>query len=221
MSILYKYFSEPDLKEIKLAVKDSELKTSAEIVPYFSEASHNYEEVKWLVGFLFGTISGMLVLLLDLLETESWNIGLREGIAFILLGFIFGFLLSTFFPSLRVFFASRDSKLRMVQNKAKIAFLEEEVFKTQERIGVLIYFSLAERITIVLPDSGISKIVPQSEWETVVSLITSSMKGKQKKEGIIKAIWYCGDLLEKYGIRVKKVNRNEISDDLRFGGTKL
>lgn len=221
MSVLSKYFSDPDLKEIKLAVKDAELKTSAEIVPFFAEASHHYEDSKWMISGISGMLFGGLLLALDSMEIDSWHLGVIEGIAAVWIGSLIGYLAGSFSPSLRVFFVSKSEKLKFVQTRAKVAFLEEEIFRTEERIGVLIYFSLTERMTVVLPDSGISKLVPQSEWETVVGLITSGMKGKQKKDGIIKAIWYCGDLLEKYGVRVKKVNRNEISDDLRSGGTKL
>jgi len=221
MGSLTKYFSDADLKEIKLSVKDAEAKTSAEIVPFFAEASHHYREANFILSFLSGAVFGLFAIFYDLFFDSGWVIGLQEGVMAVWFGALFGFALGLFFPKFRLYVVDSKTKSRFVHSAAREAFLREEVFRTEARIGILLYISLEERMTVVLPDTGIVKAVPASEWTEVVNIIVKGMKFRDKKNGIIEAIWYCGDLLEKYEIRVKKVNPNEISDELRSGGTKL
>ena len=47
-----KFFTENDLAEIKNAVKEAELKTSGEIVPFVAEYSDVYAETVWQFGFM-------------------------------------------------------------------------------------------------------------------------------------------------------------------------
>jgi len=221
MSVLKEYFSDADLGEIKLAVKDAEAKTNAEIVPFFAETSHDYKEACFILSFCFGGLFGLSLVLYDRIYASSWSYGIMEGVLAVWMGALVGYALGLGIPMLRLLFTPAQNKLLHVQASAREAFLSEEVFRTEERIGILLYLSLRERIAVVLPDSGIAKIVPQSEWNEVIRLLVQGMRSKNRKQGIIDSIWYCGDLLEKYGIRVRKKNPNEISDELRQGSKRL
>ena len=55
-----------------------------------------------------------------------------------------------------------------VMQRAETAFLEREVFKTGKRIGILLFISALERKVVILADSGISKLVPNEEWQLIV-----------------------------------------------------
>ncbi|MDZ4725941.1 MAG: hypothetical protein SH817_07280 [Leptospira sp.] len=221
MGILSKYFSQTDLSEIKQAVKDAESKTSGEIVPFFAEASHHYKEFSWYGSFIGGGISGFILIGMESLGFHSWSDSKTLTVTYVWLGAMIGLLIPYFSPMIRRFIIPLSTKSFFVNLRAKEAFLDEEIFLTQDRTGILIYISLYERIVRVLPDLGISKIVPQSDWDTAVNLIVQGMKSGKKKEGIIASILFCGTLLEKYGIHIKKDDKNEISDEIRDGGTQL
>jgi putative membrane protein len=221
MGILSQYFSPTDLTEIKEAVQEAEKKTSGEIVPFFAEASHHYKEWVWLGSFLGGGLGGLVLLGMDIGEYRSWDYTSLDAITFVWSGAFLGLLLSYFIAKLRLFIVPYRSKYFFVNLKAKEAFLDEEVFKTGNRTGILIYISLYEKIVRVLPDAGIAKIVPQSDWDEAVQLIVKGMKTGKRKEGIVASILFCGNLLVKYGIKVQKDDKNEISDEIRDGGSQL
>ncbi|TGN21002.1 TPM domain-containing protein [Leptospira idonii] len=221
MGILSRYFSDPDLSEIKLAVKEAEQKTSGEIVPYFAESSHHYNEWNWFFAFIGGGFGGVSLLACDYFHLTGWDFGSLDAVVFIWIGAIVGFILSYFFASLRLFIVPPAFKRLFVNLKAKEAFIEEEVFRTKNRTGILLYISFRERVVRVLPDSGIAKVVPRSEWEEAVRLIVQGMKTHKRKEGIVSSILFCGNLLVKYGLSIEKDDKNEISDEIRDGGTQL
>jgi putative membrane protein len=221
MGILQHYFSSTDLTDIKEAVQEAEKKTSGEIVPFFAEASHHYREWTWLGAFIGGGLGGLTLLALDIGEYRSWDFSSLDSIAFIWLGAIAGFFITYFISKIRLMIVPYGSKAFFVNLEAKEAFLEEEVFRTGSRTGILIYISLFERIVRVLPDTGIANIVPQSDWDEAVQLIVKGMKSGKRKDGIVESILFCGNLLVKYGIKVQKDDKNEISDEIRDGGTQL
>ncbi|TGL39870.1 TPM domain-containing protein [Leptospira perdikensis] len=220
MSILARYFSKSDLDEIKSAVGVAESKTSAEIVPFFAESSHHYKEWAWLGAFLMGGLSGALFYTVENFYGSLWE---GEGKSFIAivsvwLGAVLGLIITTVFPKIRISLVSRGAKQYFVDLRAKEAFLDEEVFRTKNRTGILIYISLYEHFVRVLPDKEIAKVVPKSEWNEAVRLIVEGMKSKKKKEGIVSSILFCGDLLKKYNIQREKDDKNEISNEIRDGG---
>ncbi|MBM9591153.1 hypothetical protein JWG41_11890 [Leptospira sp. 201903075] len=218
MSILTRYFSKSDLDEIKAAVGVAESKTSAEIVPFFAESSHHYKEWAWLGAFLFGGVSGAVFYTAESFYGPLWEGKSFFAIVSVWLGAIFGFVITTVFPKIRISLVSRGAKQYFVDLRAKEAFLDEEVFRTKNRTGILIYISLYEHFVRVLPDKEIAKVVPKSEWNEAVRLIVEGMKSKKKKEGIVSSILFCGDLLKKYNIQREKDDKNEISNEIRDGG---
>jgi putative membrane protein len=52
-------------------------------------------------------------------------------------------------------------------------FLAREVFRTDDRTGVLILISLFERTTQILPDTGLQTRVTGDDWDAVVARMTS------------------------------------------------
>ncbi|MGE8722707.1 TPM domain-containing protein [Leptospira terpstrae] len=218
MSILTRYFSKSDLDEIKKAVGEAESKTSAEIVPYFAESSHHYKEWVWLGAFLMGGVSGVTFYTAQNLYGLVWGGESLFAVLSVWAGALLGLAISALFPKIRINLVSRSAKQYFVDLRAKEAFLDEEVFRTKNRTGILIYISLYEHFVRVLPDKEISKVVPKSEWSEAVRLIIEGMKSNQKKEGIVSSILFCGDLLKKYNIQIEKDDKNEISNEIRDGG---
>ncbi|WP_244310015.1 TPM domain-containing protein [Leptospira mtsangambouensis] len=218
MGILKRYFNQSDLEEIKRAVGDAESKTSAEIVPYFAESSHHYKEWAWLGAFLMGGITGISFYTAQKFYGLVWNGESLYAVLSVWIGAIFGLSITALFPKLRINLVSRAAKQYFVDLRAKEAFLDEEVFRTKDRTGILIYISLYEHFVRILPDKEIARVVPKSEWNEAVKLIIEGMKSNQKKEGIVSSILFCGELLKKYNIQREKDDKNEISNEIRDGG---
>lgn len=218
MSILTRYFSKSDLDEIKSAVGVAESKTSAEIVPYFAESSHHYKEWAWFGAFLMGGIFGATFYLVQRSYGIVWGGESFFGILSVWIGAFIGFGITTLFPKIRINLVSRSAKQYFVELRAKEAFLDEEVFRTKSRTGILIYISLYEHFVRVFPDKEIARVVPKSEWNEAVRLIIEGMKSGKKKEGIVSSILFCGELLNKYNIQREKDDKNEISNEIRDGG---
>ncbi|XDD45753.1 TPM domain-containing protein [Leptospira sp. WS39.C2] len=218
MSVLSRYFSKSDLDEIKSAVDEAESKTSAEIVPFFAESSHHYKEWAWFGAFLFGGLTGISFYTAQNTYGLVWGNESMFAVLSVWIGAILGLGIFAFFPKLRILLVPKNTKQYFVELRTKEAFLEEEVFRTKNRTGILIYISLFEHYVRVYPDKEIAKVVPKSEWNEAVRLIIEGMKSGKKKEGIVASILFCGDLLKKFNIKIEKDDKNEISNEIRDGG---
>src|SRR5690606_31127589 len=102
------------------------------------------------------------------------------------------------------------------RQSAENAFLEEEVFNTRHRTGIMIFVSFFENEVIVMADRGISKDVEQKEWDNIVDELVSHMRKGKVTEGIASAIRRCGEILLEKGFHKSPDDINELRDDLRI-----
>ncbi|MEX2115365.1 MAG: hypothetical protein WEB37_00640 [Bacteroidota bacterium] len=213
-------FSPSDLERISQAVRDAELKTSGEIVPYVVDQSDQYEEATWRGGALLGAASLVCIAVLHL-TSDTWHgLGPAE-IGIITLGAIgLGVMLTHWLSPLKRLLAGNDLLEHRVAQRAAQAFIAEEVFQTKDRTGILLFLSLLEHKVLAVGDSGINARVDQSEWEDVVASITRGISKGKAADGFIEAIGKCGLLLQKRGVARRRRDRNELSNQLRMGGRK-
>ena len=209
-------FSNSDLERIAEAVKIAEGKTSGEIVPFVVERSDAYESALWRGGFALSASVWLGIVLWYELGSTWFPLRLLEILMALFLAQAIGMLLVLFVPAWRRFFAGEDARARAVKQAAQAAFLSEEVFKTRERTGILIFVSLLERRVEVLGDAGINAKVAQTEWEDVVQTIVASMRAQQPAEGLIAAIQKCGGLLQRQGVLRRVDDADELSNTLRM-----
>jgi putative membrane protein len=101
--------------------------------------------------------------------------------------------------------------------RAADAFISEEVFKTRDRTGILIFLSLEEHKVLVVGDRGIDAKVDRSEWEDVVARIVRGINIGHPADGLVDAIAQCGVLLEKHGFQRRQDDTNELPNRLRVG----
>lgn len=209
-------FTEKEKQRIKEAVVTAESKTAGEIIPFFTEESDDYEEVPLRAALLF-MIAGLFIAgLLSYTWTLPFPITPLEIIIFIVAMGALGFVLAKFVPPLKRFMIPEEVLQERVEQKALVAFLEEEVFQTENRTGILIFVSHFEHTVEVIGDSGINKKVAPEEWKAVVDVIIKGIKSGDPAGGIINGIHLCGELLEKSGVTKPPQNPNELSDDIRF-----
>lgn len=211
----HRFFSDSDLESISHAVREAERKTSGEIVPYFVERSDAYQEAVWRGGAVFAA-AALLILVLVHLFSETWHgIGPVE-MAIIALGALaLGLIITPRMAPLKRLLAGDDLMELRVAQRAAQAFIAEEVFKTRDRTGILLFLSLFEHKVLVVGDSGISQRVDQAAWEGVVAAVTRGIRDGKPADGLVEAIRLCGLLLEQRGVRRRRSDRNELPDRLR------
>lgn len=208
-------FTDQEKHNVKEAVQALEKESCGEIVPFFVHKSDDYNEVSWHISSLLG-IGGLAVISL---LSYLWRLpatSFLEAFFIIFSLMIFGYFLPMIFPILKRIFKSEKRAMEMVDLRAKEAFLNEQVYNTKERVGILIYISQLERIVMVIGDEGINKKVQKEDWEQVITLITGGLKRKKIGEGIVDGISFCKELLLKNGFVRKDSDTNELSDELRI-----
>ncbi len=207
-------FGEADREAIRGAVEEAERRTAGEIVPYVVPASDTYAGaswsgaalgamalpvVAWAVHFLGGFWGGQLVLWMVLPPAA---------------GAALGYLLASI-PALRRRLAGAETMDLRVRRRAAVAFLEEELFATRERTGILLFLSLFEHRVVVLGDSGINERVEQGEWDGVVRIVVDGIHAGRPGEAVAAAVRECGALLERHGVARRADDADELANVLR------
>ena len=206
------YFSHEDLVRITDAVAGAESKTSAEIVPYIVERSDDYEEALWRAG---GLVSSLVLGTFGVLSafTGVWlPFGLPTTVAIVLLSGAVTMLKVRWIPFLRRMFAGKELMTLRVAQRAREAFLSEEVFRTRERTGILLFISLLEHEVIVLADTGIARRVAGDRWNGVVDCVLRGVRSGAPADGVIDAVRTMAHLLEEHGLVHSIDDRNELPD---------
>lgn len=163
-------------------------------------------------------------LLLFLQFYEGWGLGwLYTPWAVIAIGLgagLVGVGLSAYLPPLQRALAGADLLDETVHRRALQFFVEEEVFDTRDRTGILLFVSLWEHRIEVLGDTGINERVEPDEWGEVVDRIRAGIRTDNLTKGLVEAIDMCGRLLERKGVGVRPDDQNELSDTVRTPGTR-
>jgi putative membrane protein len=208
-------FSEADMNRVKAAVAGAEQNTSAEIVPYVVDRSDDYEEAEWRSGALFGSLvlAGVLT---EHFMTASWlPIDFAVVLFLAFASFLFGMALAKLSSPAKRLFAGKALMERRVGARASQAFMEEKVFETRGRTGILIFISVLEHEVVVLGDEGINAKVQQSEWQDIVATVVKGIRSARAADGLVEAIAACGLLLERTGVKRDRDDSDELSDNLR------
>jgi len=209
-------FSEEDQNRIKAAVRQAEEKISGEIVPVFVEQSGFYTIAQYRGALMGAALTFVGIIVYDKL-VPNW--GVFDPIyilTIVALGTVLGAALPQFIVPIKRFLAGQKHFDRATRSKAENAFLEEEVFATRHRTGIMIFISFFEREVIVMADRGISKVVDQKEWDKIVKTITVSIANGKMVDGIEAAIRRCGEILLEKGFEITPDDINELRDDLRI-----
>jgi putative membrane protein len=208
------FFTEADRKAVEEAVSGSESGTGGEIVPYAVGRSDAYRGAAWkgaalgaaLMGIVAGAVyqaggfwGGLLPLWMALPPAA---------------GAALGFMLPVAWPGLRRWLVDAELMELRVRQRALAAFVEEEVFNTNERTGILLFVSLFEHRVVVLGDAGINATVEPREWEEVVSVIAAGIRAGRPGAALAEGIRLCGALL---AARVERRPRDtdELANRLR------
>ena len=213
-------FTEADLQRIKNAVKDAENKISGEIVPVIVERSGPYTTAVYKSSIISATFFFLVIILLDRYVITDASNTLYYDPVFIFFVVVLGGVIGALIPGI----SERYKKLMINQKqlddctrqRAENAFLEEEVFNTRHRTGIMIFISFFEHEVMVMADRGISKVVDQKEWDKIVGDLVIHIREGKIIDGIEAGIRRCGEILLEKGFNKTADDVNELRDDLRI-----
>ncbi|MFM9838787.1 MAG: TPM domain-containing protein [Cyclobacteriaceae bacterium] len=209
-------FTPQDLERVKAAVRNAEAKISGEIVPVFVEKSGHYSIAVYRA---FLALAGLAFLAIIVFDRYIPSLAIYDPLMIflmvILVGLI-GSLAAHYIDPFKRLMMSQTHLDQATRKRAENAFLEEEVFATRHRTGIMIFVSFFEREVIVMADRGISKVVEQKEWDKMVRSITENIRLGKVTEGIEAAIIRSGEILLEKGFLKTVDDVNELRDDLRM-----
>lgn len=212
-------FTDTELESIRQAVASAEGVTSGEIVPFVASRSSHYRLALWRSAGICGLVA-MGVFLCFAEWGSSWDAGwLQETWVFaavVVLAMVAGWLLAHLVPSVLRLMAGGEAMTASVHNRAMRAFVEEEVFDTRDRTGILLFVSLFERRIEVLGDAGINAQVSPDDWVDVVQVVRAGVMNGKLAEGLVAGIGKCGELLSAKGVEIQPDDENELPDGLRI-----
>lgn len=211
--------SDSDLQRIKTAVTKAEQKISGEIVPVIVERSSDYTIANYKASIIVAALTFLMMILLDRYILDEATNTLFYDPAFIfvvvVLGGVIGAALPHFFEDIKRMLVSRSYLDLMTRQTAENAFLEEEVFNTKQRTGIMIFVSFFEHEVIVMADQGISKVVEQKQWDQIVQEIVQRIRNGEIVEALEHGILKCGDILLEKGFLKTDDDTNELHNELR------
>jgi len=213
---LDKRFTQKDLERIKAAVKEAESKISGEIVPVFVEKSGHYIIANYRGAMLLASFTFATIVFLDRYVPSMAIYDPLLIFLVVILSGVVGAMLAHYILPIKFWLLSQFHLDQSTHKRAENAFLEEEVFNTRHRTGIMIFVSFFEHEVIIMADRGISKVVAQKEWDKMVNNMIDQIKHDKVVEGMIATINRCAEVLLENGFVRTKDDVNELRDDLRL-----
>lgn len=208
-------FSEDDLRSIREATTAAESRTGGEIVPYIVERVLDNDEARWR-GAALGALGAALVAGLVNALGGFWG---GYGVWWITLPAVIGSGLGYVLAGIDVVgrrLIPVDQLERGARLRAESAFLEEEVFNTRDRTGILVFLALFEHQAVILADEGIHRRVPKDEWLHLVDDLVAGIKAGRAPEALSETVTRCGNVLERYEVKLRPDDEDELSDAPRI-----
>lgn len=208
-------FSDADRRAIADAARMAEGATSGEIVPYVVGQCDDYPLAGWKAAVLGGLIGGGTgVAVHSLGGFWGGSVWLWVVLPLVVVGLLGPVVARISNPLKRWLIGDRLLELRARQRAAS-AFIDEEVFATRDRTGILIFAALFERRVVVLGDAGINRVVPDGAWQQIVDGVVRGVRQGRPTEALIQAIGDAGRLLEAHRLEIRPDDIDELDNELR------
>lgn len=192
-----------DRSRISQAIRAAEAKTSGEIVCVLAESS---AQPGVLPVFIAAIVALALPwLLIGVTDFAVERILLLQILVFVLLAILL------MLPPVYVALMPRPARRAAAHRRAAEQFVVRGVARKENRAGILIFVSLAERYARIIADEGIAARASQAEWQAAIDVLVSHMRRGQIADGFVGAILACGDVLAAHFPRTPE-NPDELPD---------
>jgi len=105
-----------------------------------------------------------------------------------------------------------------IEKAADKAFVRLGMTRTKARNGVLFFVVPSRRKFVVLGDQAIHECVGQEFWESVAAIISEKFREGDFTGGLVRGIEKVGEELATHFPYDPAADKNELSDDVDFGG---
>src|SRR5215207_3007022 len=197
--------SEADRTRIIDAIRQAESATSGEIFCVIARHSSEYR----LVPLAWAALLALAVPL-PLINLTLWPASLIYLVQ--LAAFIVG-AIGLSHSSVRIYLVPSSVKHDRAHDEALRQFFAHGLHLTQNRTGVLIFASAAERYAEIVADSGINAKVTQEVWDDAIAALIAGIKQGRTGDGFVAAIAKCGAVLAAH-FPPGALNKNELPDKL-------
>ncbi|MFP3517850.1 TPM domain-containing protein [Pseudomonas sp. SIMBA_077] len=192
-------------RQVEDAVTRAEQRTDAEIVTVLAPRADDYSYIPLLWASLIALVVPALVHFLNSSMT-IYSLLMLQWATFVFLSLIFRI------PVLTTFMIPARVRHWRASNLARRQFLEQKLHHTQNRTGVLIFVSEAERYVEIIVDEGISRHLDNSDWGTIVSDFVRRVALGHTAQGFVACIEASAELLEKHVPKTQ--TRNQLPNRL-------
>ena len=179
-----------DRQRIAATIHAAEQATSGEIVCVLmrSASSYSYAPILW-ASFVALVAPWLLIAAthLSVARVLAWQIAIFIGVG-----------LALAWTPLRMALVPRAIKRTRAHRAAMEQFFARGVAHAKNRMGVMIFVSLAEHYAYVVADDGVAARVEQKEWQDAVDALTGRIGAGRIADGFIAAIERCGAVLAQH-----------------------
>jgi putative membrane protein len=187
-----KYFTEEFKSKLSETVAELESSSQVEAVAIIRTSSEDYRDIPHILAAIITFITFTLFMFLPL---EFGDYLIYIGTLFSYIG---GFILGYYFkPALRVFI-SKKRQQKNVEIMARAFFQKAGIRHTKEKIGVLFYCSLFEKIVFILPDRGAENAVPLEEWEKMRGNFKNIFNNSESAPAFLVELKKCKEAFTKF-----------------------
>jgi putative membrane protein len=198
-------FSPEEEQRVSAAITGAERGTSGEIVVVVAARSDAYLYVPPLVAALVALIVPWPFIFLTRLNVETIFL-VQLAVFFLLTALLMA-------DRVRTALVPAAIKRRHAHQRAVEQFLVQNLYRTEDHTGVLIFVSAAERYVEILADANIDARVPPGAWKAIVDDLTAALAKGEAAAGLCAAVAAVGAHLARHfppGAR----NPNELPDHL-------
>lgn len=192
-----------DKDRITNAIRSAEAKTAGEIFCVIARQSDSYALVPFVWASTIALVAPVPLIILAKLPVAQ--VYLAQLVIFLLTVLVLSL------PAIRFRVVPRAIKNRHAHEEAVRQFFAQGLYKTEQRTGVLIFASLAERYAEIVADSGINEKVSAQVWKDAITLLVDGVKNEHPTDGFVAAIECCGMVLAKH-FPPGSLNRDELPD---------
>ncbi len=201
--------TEAEHKRIAEAIHHAEQSTSGEIYCVLARRSDSY----FFAAAFAVTVAVMIASLVAAALLDYFWVVVHPLVLVAAQVAAFGatLVLLRLFPGLAIHLVPRSVCWRRAHANAVAQFLARNIHSTENRTGVLLFVSMAERYAEVVADSGINARVKQEKWNAVVELLVANAGAGRLAAGFEAAIAEVGAMLAGEFPRLEG-DRNELED---------
>jgi putative membrane protein len=197
--------SQNDKDRITEAIRQAETRTSGEIFCVVAHSASDYR----LVPVAWAAVIALAVPW-PLIHFTLWP---ASVIYFFQLAAFIAIAIGLSQRSIRFGIVPRRAKHERAHALAMRQFFAQGLHQTENRTGVLIFASLAERYAEIIADAGIDAKVTPDVWDRAVAALVDGMRRDHPGDGFVAAIELCGVVLAEH-FPPGALNRDELPNKL-------